>query len=98
MGKIFVGQSKLTIELNLESSLVGVTSAKIKYKKPGSAAAEWTATIDDESLGIISYEVQETTEIDKHGNWLVWAELTFSDDRILYGETAIMEVSKVGVL
>ena len=44
MGKIYQGQTDLTIALSTEKDLSGATSLKIKFKKPDGISGEWTAT------------------------------------------------------
>ncbi len=45
MGKVFVGQTKLTIKLDTGSLLTNVDVAKIKYKKGDNTLGEFVAAV-----------------------------------------------------
>jgi len=98
MGKIYVGQSKLTIEVDCKGSISGVQSQRIGFKKPNNSMGSWVATLVNENTGIISYQITDENIIDEAGNWAIWADLTFNDGRKLVGEPSKLIVYNVGQL
>jgi len=95
MSEIYDTQTKLTIELDAESSLEGVTEALIKYRKPDKTTGSWTGQIDDPEPNFVSYTIQEDEPLDS-GNWVIWLYLTFEDGRVLPGKPVVMKVTKEG--
>jgi hypothetical protein len=87
MGKIFKGQSALRITVKTFTDLEGITSAVIKYRKPDGSTGEFPAGVGDTAKGVIFHECIEG-EIDMAGWWVLWAFITFTDDRTAAGEAA----------
>jgi alpha/beta superfamily hydrolase len=85
MGKIFSGQSALRITLKTFIDLEGITTAVIKYRRPGGSAGEFAAGVGDAAKGVIFHECLEG-EIDVSGWWSFWAFITFADGRTAAGE------------
>lgn len=98
MGKIFVGQTKLDINLFLRQPLPSVTTALIKYTKPDDSAGSFTATVVDETDndGQIQYEVTSASDIDQAGAWIFWAHITYSNGKIIQGECSAVTVYTAG--
>ena len=46
MGKIYIGQVGVLIELDTLDSLTGATKAEIRYRKPDKSTGAWLGTID----------------------------------------------------
>jgi hypothetical protein len=81
MGKIYVNQSELRLQLNTTIDLTQAALIKIKYIKPGSTVVnEVVAGVFDVAKGIIIYDFHNG-ELDTVGNWTFWADVTFSDGR-----------------
>lgn len=97
MNEVYDTQTKLTIELDAESSLEGVTDALIKYRKPDKTLGSWEGVIDDPEPNFVSYTLQ-VDETLMSGNWVLWLYLTFEDGRILPGKPVVMKVIKEGKL
>jgi hypothetical protein len=95
MGKIFVDQTCLRIEL-----LTGLTSAQlsgarvmeIQYRKPDATIGILDALeLDDSSAieeGILYADLEsDSTLLDQRGAWKFWSYVIFSDGRKARGET-----------
>jgi hypothetical protein len=86
MGRIFKGQSALTIRLTVGQDITGATSLKIKYKKPSGLEGEWTAVEVDATEGTIGYTMADGDQLNEVGKWIFWAYVTFSDGKAAPGE------------
>lgn len=93
MGKIFVGQTKLTIKLDVGSELTNVDVAKIKYIKSDDTLGEFVATVSGRH---IFYDIASSSDIDVSGLWSFYAHITYLDTKIIIGETAKLIVHKQG--
>lgn len=96
MGKIFKGQTKLKITLDLEQNITGAKQTLIKYKKPNGTEGQWTATVEDAVLGILSYEPASELILDQSGPWVIWGWVEFSDDRVAAGEPVTLQINAEG--
>jgi hypothetical protein len=85
MSRVYAGQSALLIPVQPFGDWVGVSSAVIKYRKPGGVCGEFSAGVGDEAKGVIFHECIEE-EIDMAGWWVVWAFITFAVGRTAAGE------------
>lgn len=95
-GKIYVGQTMLTIKIFLDSDLTDVATALIKYIKPNKTQGQFTAVIENADSGIIKYIVMNPSDLDISGNWKFWAHLTFSDTRVIASTPTTLEILKEG--
>jgi hypothetical protein len=95
-GKIFVGQTKLTIKADLSADITGAAVVLIKYVKPNKEVGSFVAEIENEFNGIIKYIVQLPSDIDVAGEWCMWAHVTFADGKTIAGETVSLKVHKEG--
>lgn len=86
MGKIYSGQSALTIRLTTNQDITGASAVLIKYKKPSGVTGYWTAAITTAATGVISYTMADTSQLDETGKWTFWAHVTFSDGKVAPGE------------
>ena len=82
MGKIYVGQTALTIELATGVSLSG-SSVYVRYKKPNGDTGQWDATITGDT--IVKYSAQ-VDDIDQAGEWTFWSKVVFGDSTWAPGE------------
>lgn len=96
MGKIFTGQTDLTIKATVGVDITGATATLIKFKKPTNETGDFTASIEDAALGIIKYEIQAVTDIDQYGAWTFWAHVTFADGDVAAGESFKVQVFQEG--
>jgi hypothetical protein len=90
--KIYVGQTKLTITLNMGSTLTGVDSAVIKYLKPNKLQGELEATISGQSV----IHVVDTNFLTVAGDWKFWAEITWLDSTVASSEAVLVKVYNPG--
>jgi hypothetical protein len=93
MGKVYVGQTKLTIKLDTGSTLTNVTTALIKYIKPDRSTGQFTATVDDKE---IYYDIVSVSDIDAAGIWSFYAHITYNDGKIIIGEKSTITVYSQG--
>ena len=93
MGKVFVGQTKLTIRLETGSLLVDVDVALIKYKKPNNVEGNWTATVSGKD---IFYDIATINDLDINGVWEFYAHITYVNSTIIMGEVSKLQIFKEG--
>lgn len=93
MGKIFIEQTDLTIQLKTFKNIANAQSVKIKYRKPNGVIGEWTANIVDETTGVIDFNAF-AGQIDIAGNWTIWAKIVDENGLISIGETSTFLASK----
>lgn len=96
MSKIFVNQTKLTIQIDVMEDISDVATAKIRYIKPDRTRGEFTATIPPDTTGIIQYAVSSPTDLDQAGPWKFWAFLTYGDAKTIEGESVTIDVHPSG--
>ena len=85
MGKIYVGQNKLTITCTVSQDITAATCL-IKYIKPDGTTGSWTGTIQTAATGIYYYNIASTAILDVAGTWVLWGHVTFSDTKVGVGE------------
>jgi hypothetical protein len=95
-GKIYVGQTALSLRLKTEVDLTYVTIALIKYKKPDGTLGSFTATLYDIVKGIIEYIVKSASDLDQRGEWTFWSHLTFANGNVAPGEAFIEMIYNEG--
>ena len=86
MGKSYVGDIGTRIRLTLDADLAGYTDIDFKIKKPDGTELDVDCTVEDETNGIIYYDVVDG-DFDVAGTYLIQAEITFSDGDYLLSET-----------
>lgn len=95
MGKIYVGQTALRIQLTANIDISSATT-NIKYQKPDGTVGQWDASILDKDRGSIFYDVVDSTILDQEGEWIVWAYVTFSNGKVAPGEPVILNIYSEG--
>lgn len=96
MGKIFVNQSKLRLQLNLGIALESGDVPTIRYRKPNSTTTEeFAAEILNAAEGSIYYDFLDG-ELDVAGVWKFWAYVVFDDGRVAPGEIVSVKVYTEG--
>jgi hypothetical protein len=98
MSRIFVGQTKLTIQLETGTDITDASSAKIRFRKPNGTLGEFNASISDPEKGTIIYEIQNSEEIDQAGFWNFWAFITYSDAKTIAGTVSNIQIFTEGSL
>ena len=100
MGKIYAGQSALKIRVTTGIDINSAPSVKIKWRKPDPIKkyidGEFDAEIEDASNGIIYYDIKNSQQIDRAGEWKFWAYVTFPDGRSAPGDPAIVKIFEEG--
>jgi len=86
MGKIYKGQTALTIRLTVGQDITDAQALAIKYRKPSGLTGSWTATAVDETNGQIGYTMADVNQLNEVGLWTFWAYVTFSDAKVAAGE------------
>jgi len=86
MGKIYKGQTALTIRLTVGQDITDASSLTIKYRKPSGTEGSWTATEVDATEGTIGYTMADANQLNEVGLWTFWAYVTFSDGASAAGE------------
>lgn len=97
MGKIYKGQTALTLRLTTGQDITDASALKIKYRKPSGLEGEWTASEVDATTGIISYTMADANQLNEVGLWTFWAYVTFSDSKVAAGEPVEKWVYDEGV-
>lgn len=85
MGKVYIGQTRLKIEVDLKADVTNA-AVKLKYRKPGGTTGEFTMSVTDATNGIANYEVENASTFDTVGTWTFWAYVTYDDGKVAAGE------------
>lgn len=97
MSKIFKGQDKINLVMDVGIDITGYDITLIKYIKPSKDTGSFTATVTDVTTGELTYDVQ-ADDLDQYGNWIFWAHITYTDTQISIGEPSRVHVYKEGEL
>jgi hypothetical protein len=95
MGLIYKNQSSLTFKILTYTELSGTDTCILKYRKPGGAEGSFPLGIEDETEGILRYNVQNG-DIDESGWWSFWAYITYIDGRNSAGDLTQVFVNEEG--
>lgn len=98
MGKIFVGQTKLSIVRTLGIDITNHTSPLIKYIKPSGETGQFVATVTAVLTGELTYVIQSATDLDQYGTWRFWAHTTDNGGKVIAGEPSRLVVFIEGEL
>ena len=85
MGKIYVGQSALTLKLDTEVDLSTATDPRIYYLKPVSGLIGYWVGSKVETTKI-KYDVVDALQLNEAGVWVFWAYALF-ETKVIYGES-----------
>lgn len=96
MGKIYVGQSDLTIKLETGKNLTGISNVSIITKNPSGVVGAFPATVMDAIKGTIQYAVTSTNDINAFGDWKFWAKVVDAQGLISIGEPTVIKIFKQG--
>jgi hypothetical protein len=91
MGKIYVNQTQLRIQLNVGVSVVGALALKIKYTKPTGVSGEFVASEDTSTTKTIYYDFSQP-DLNVAGDWLFWAYVTFANGKSAPGEPVRIKI------
>ena len=95
MSKIYTGQDFIiTLTLSSTGTLTDATSAVIKYKKPSGSEGQWTGVLST-TAKTVAYTMSDTmVSSAEYGGWRLQPVVTFSDGKIIPGETVVMDIAK----
>ena len=93
MSKVYVGQTKLTINFSLTADITGYSSVTASVRKPGGSIGSWTITVDDASTGACSYANFTAGTLATSGNYYVQPSVFFGTNEAPC-DTAILKVFK----
>lgn len=94
MSKVYVGQTELTVNIDLAGDITGVSSVTAAVRGPdGTLGASWTMTVDTASTGAISYSAFTSGSFDTSGTYLIQPLVSFTTTS-LKGETVKLQVFK----
>lgn len=98
MGKIYVGQTALTIDIETCADLSSASSVKIKFVRPDLSTGELTNIISITNLkkGEISWQPVDATVLNQKGVWKFWVFVVFDSGRQLSGEPYFVEIYNEG--
>lgn len=97
MGKVYTTQSKLVLYVNLGTNLLEASSVRIAGTNPSGVAISpmKTATIEDATKGLVSYQVLET-DFTVAGTWTLWTYVSYVGGTWAYGEPFPFNVYTAG--
>lgn len=76
MQTIFVGDVGTKLKFDIGTSVSGITSCVIKYKKPDDTIGEWTATTEPD---VYIYYITLVDDIDQAGLWKFRVYVVYPD-------------------
>lgn len=88
MGKVYVHQTALIIQLVTGIDLSCAKEVYIRYKKNTGETGEWVAEVFEPLTGIIQYKIKNRDDVDVANGWHFWARIVFEDDTEAPGEPA----------
>jgi hypothetical protein len=91
MGKIYIGQVGVLIELDTQDSLLGATKTEIRYRKPDKSTGAWVGIIDGAK---ITYLINNEEVLNLSGSWLLQAYAE-GPGWALLGETVTLPIYNV---
>lgn len=88
----------LETDIDLEANVLAGSGAKVAYRKPSGAEGTWPGSLLNSpgTDGKIFFDFTASDKFDELGDWVVWAELTFADNRVGYGKPKFYSVMKKG--
>jgi hypothetical protein len=89
MSKIYKDQTYLRIKITTGVDISSAQETKIYYADPSNDIGSVTAIVDDETTGVVYYDLLPDTgiELNQIGEWKFWAFIKFWDGRIARGES-----------
>lgn len=95
--QIFVNQTDLKINVDVQATIAGSTIQKLKYRKPDATEGEVDLTIVDDSIGLLEWQSPSDTSIfDIPGTWTFWAYIEFPTGASINGSPDSVFISKIG--
>jgi hypothetical protein len=89
MGKIYKGQTDLTIEVTLNFNITGFSSSLLIFRSPkGEEKIATTTSVLDSVNGVLKFTPDDDTFFDETGIWRCWAKCISSRGLICIGESS----------
>lgn len=95
MGKVYLNQTKLRLEVDTETDCTGATEVLIKYKKPSGTTGSFAAALAADKRTLV-YEFSSESKFDEAKKWILWAHVVFADGRSAPGEPVDVVVYEEG--
>ena len=89
MGKVYKGQTDLTIEVTVNFDLTDFNSAVLIFKSPkGIEKTANDTVVIDQIKGVLKFTPIDGTFFNESGSWKCWAKCVNSQGLISIGESA----------
>ena len=85
MKRIYKGKTKLRIQIDTKCDLSGYEEVTVRAVNPLDEVKTFSAVVKDVENGLIFFDVQEETDFNVSGFWIMWPEVRFDDDRTACG-------------
>jgi hypothetical protein len=95
MGKIYVGQTALRIQLTANVD-INTATPYIKYQKPDGTVGQWEAGVINQDTGTVYYDIQASTDLDQEGEWIFWIYLVYFNSTVAAGEPVVKYIYAEG--
>ena len=96
MGKIYIGQTDLTINIKTNKNLTGATAIKLKVQDPNGVESELDVNIVDAINGMVKFVVLNSNTFTKVGRYTFWLKTTDAQGKISIGEPDCIHMYKQG--
>lgn len=97
MGKIYIGQTDLSLYLETGKDLTGITNVKMIFKSPSGVEKIKDCVVTNVKKGIIKYVVVSAADIDEVGEWTIWAKIVDAQGLVSIGEPSKFDVYTEGM-
>jgi len=95
MGRIYKNQGSLSFKVQTCIDLSGSETALLKYKKPDDTEGSFPLTVEDETGGVLRYNLTND-DLDQSGWWTLWAHITFIGGKSAPGEPVKIYIFEEG--
>ena len=96
MKRIYKGKTKLRIQIDTKCDLSGYEEVTVRAVNPLDDVKTFSAVVKDVENGLIFFDVQEETDFNVSGFWIMWPEVRFDDDRTACGRATRFFVYESG--
>jgi len=95
MGKIYLGQTDLTIELETGKNITGYT-VKVGFRNPKGTLGCFDASLKDPLNGKVECIINNENQLNMSGEWNIWVRATSPSGKISIGEASKFTVYQEG--
>ena len=93
---IYKGKTKLRVQIDTKCDLSGYEEVNVIARKPDDTLKTFSAVVKDIENGLIFFDIQEETDFNVSGWWMLWPEVIFDDDRTACGRAVRFFVYEPG--